>query len=85
MLWVDWFILIIAVVIIIFSAIMQSNDDAVDAFRGSSSDLFKDKKVQGSELFLNRTMAILFGLFVLFILISNLVYPDRLFNFFIYR
>ena len=71
MVWADWIILIISVSIIAFSAVMQSNDDAVDAFRGSSSDLFKNKKMQGSELFLNRGMVLLFVALVVFVLVSN--------------
>lgn len=76
MLVVDYFILIIAVALIVFSALQQSNDDAVDAFRGTSSDLFKNRKFSGAELFLNRGMAILSLTIIVLVVVSNNI--DRL-------
>jgi|GEM_PF-2064268 len=80
MIWVDWIILVISVGIIAVSALTQSNEDAVDAFKGSSSDLFKNKKMQGAELFLTRAMIALFVGIVVFVLVSNNIERTFLLN-----
>lgn len=71
MLAVDYIILIISLFIIVISALQQSSDDAADAFRGTSSELFKNKKMQGAELFLNRGMVVLGVGMVVLVIVSN--------------
>ena len=78
MLFPDWMILIISVLMITISALSTSKEDVMEAFTGSNSDLFKNKKPFGVELFLNRAMLVLGVLFFLMILWSNSI--DRFFN-----
>jgi len=59
MLVIDWFILIIAILLIVIVTLQNSSDDINDAFSGSKTDLFKNQKVRGVDLWLQRTTALL--------------------------
>ena len=47
-----------------------SKDDINDAFNGSKSDLFKNQKTRGVELFMQRTTAGLAVVYVALVLVS---------------
>ena len=64
---------IISIFLIIIVMMQNSKDDINDAFNGSKTDLFKNQKTRGLELFLQRGTAILAALFVLFVLICNIL------------
>lgn len=73
----DYFILIVSIIIIGISLLTSSKEDAQQAFTGSSSELFKTRKMQGFELFVTRVMIVGSVLFFVFIFWSNSI--DRLF------
>lgn len=75
-----WDILIIIVsVLLIFVVLLQQGDDNIqDAFSGEQSELFKDRKTQGFELFMLRATTVLSVLFVVFVVISNIVHTTSL-------
>ncbi|AUD62470.1 preprotein translocase subunit SecG [Tenericutes bacterium MO-XQ] len=71
MIWVDW-IAIISTILLIIAVLLQSSDDNIqDAFSGEKSELFKNKKIRGMELFLTRASIILSILMVVSVILSN--------------
>ncbi len=71
MIWADYINLIVSLLVIAISALQISSDDSADAFRGTTSELFKNRKMQGQELFLNRSMVVLGIIFIAFVIVSN--------------
>ncbi len=67
---VDIFIVIVAILLIVIVMLQESKDDINDAFNGSKSELFKNQKTRGIELFMRRTTAILAILFVALVITS---------------
>ncbi|HBD74681.1 MAG TPA: preprotein translocase subunit SecG [Acholeplasmataceae bacterium] len=71
MIWVD-FIALIAVILLIGAVMLQqSSDDISSAFSGEKSELFKERKTRGLELFLTRGTIILTVIVVVSVLLSN--------------
>jgi preprotein translocase subunit SecG len=71
MIWVDW-IAIISAILLIGAVLLQSSDDNIqDAFSGEKSELFKNKKIRGMELFLTRASIILSITLIVSIVLSN--------------
>jgi preprotein translocase subunit SecG len=71
MIWVDW-IAIISTILLIIAVLLQSSEDNIqDAFSGEKSELFKNKKIRGMELFLTRASIILSILMVVSVILSN--------------
>lgn len=71
MLWMDYIALISTILLIVSVMLQQSADSISDAFSGEKSELFKDKKSRGLELFLFRTSAILTVIVIVTVLLSN--------------
>jgi preprotein translocase subunit SecG len=71
MLWMDYIALISSILLIVSVMLQQSSDDISDAFSGEKSELFKDKKSRGLELFLFRTSSILTVIVIVTVLLSN--------------
>lgn len=65
MIWSDYIVFILGVLLILLISVSDSEDDIKDAFSGEKADLFKDKKARGIELFLIRST---FGVAVLFVI-----------------
>lgn len=71
MIWVDW-IAIISTILLIIAVLLQSSEDNIqDAFSGEKSELFKNKKIRGMELFLTRASIILSILMIVSVILSN--------------
>jgi preprotein translocase subunit SecG len=68
--WIDWIILVISVFLIAIVMMQNSKDDINDAFNGSKSELFKNQKTRGPELWLQRSTAVLAVLFVIAVIVS---------------
>lgn len=66
----DIFVLIISIFLIIIVLMQTSKDDINDAFNGNKSELFKNQKTRGAELFLQRTTFVLGGLFIALVIVS---------------
>ncbi|NLN50675.1 MAG: preprotein translocase subunit SecG [Acholeplasmataceae bacterium] len=62
--WADILVFILGAFLILSVALQEAQDNIKDAFSGSKSDLFKDKKVRGIELFLMRATFVIAILFV---------------------
>lgn len=73
----DWIVFIASILMIAISALQSSKDDVMSAFTGNNSELFRNKKVQGPDVFFNRAMIILGILFFAMIIWSNNI--DRFF------
>ena len=67
---IDIFVAIVAVLLITIVMMQGSKDDINDAFNGSKSELFKNQKTRGIELFLQRGTAILAVLFIVLVVVS---------------
>lgn len=70
MIWVDYIILVLSLLLLLTVGLQQSQDSVQDAFSGEKSDLFKDQKARGFELFLMRTSFVFAVIFVSLILVS---------------
>jgi len=73
----DWIIFVASILMIAISALQSSKDDVMSAFTGNNTELFRNKKVQGPDVFFNRAMLILGILFFAMIIWSNNI--DRFF------
>lgn len=73
MLWSDWLVFILSVLMVANVLLQQSKDDLQDAFSGDKSELFKTKKARGLDAVLNITMAVFSVLFVTFIIVSRVL------------
>ncbi len=67
---IDIFIFIVSILLITIVMLQSSKDDINDAFNGSKSDLFKNQKTRGVELFMQRTTAGLAVVYVALVLVS---------------
>ncbi|PKL00487.1 MAG: preprotein translocase subunit SecG [Tenericutes bacterium HGW-Tenericutes-1] len=52
--WLDWLLLIVSVLLIALVMLQESKDDVKNTFSGEKSELFKNQKQRGPELFMNR-------------------------------
>lgn len=73
---IDIFVALVAILLIVIVMLQGSKDDINDAFNGSKSELFKDQKVRGIELFMQRTTAILAIIFVVLVITSIIVHTS---------
>ncbi len=71
MIWVDWIAIISAILLIVAVLLQSSEDNIQDAFSGEKSELFKNKKIRGMELFLTRSSIILSITLIVSIVLSN--------------
>ena len=67
---IDIFIFIVSILLIIIVMLQSSKDDINDAFNGSKSDLFKEQKVRGIELFMQRATMVIAIIFVVLVITS---------------
>lgn len=70
MIWVDYLVLVVGILLILTVSVSKSQDNIQDAFSGEKSDLFKQQKARGIELFLMRSTFVLALLFVGLIFLS---------------
>lgn len=73
MLLFDWITLVVGILLTIVVLLQQSGDDIKDAFSGEKSELFKNRKVRGFDLFMLRATTVLSVLFVAFLVIANVM------------
>lgn len=66
-------VLIISLVLIVIVMMQSSKDDINDAFNGSKSELFKNQKTRGAELFLQRLTAFCAVIFIVLVVICNIL------------
>lgn len=71
MIWVDFIGIVCTIGLITFVLLQSSQDDIQDAFSGEKSELFKNRKTRGFELFLSRATLVLTVLVVLSVFLSN--------------
>ncbi len=67
---IDIFICIVSILLIIIVMLQSSKDDINDAFNGSKSDLFKEQKVRGIELFMQRATMVIALIFIVLVITS---------------
>lgn len=68
MTWLHWVLFAIAAILIGLVMLQESKNDVQNTFSGEKSDLFKNQKQRGPELFLARLtfgFALMFGLFAI--------------------
>lgn len=66
----DVFIIIFAILLIVIVMMQESKDNINDAFSGQKTELFKNQKTRGIELFFQRATAIIAVIFFVLIIIS---------------
>jgi len=71
MLWIDYLVIAFALVMIVLVMLQASNEDISDAFSGEKSELHKNKKERGFELFLTRASVLTAILLVVSVVLSN--------------
>lgn len=67
---IDIFVGIASILLVVIVMLQGSKDDINDAFNGSKSDLFKNQKTRGVELFMQRTTAALAVVYVALVITS---------------
>lgn len=65
----DWLLLVVSVLLIALVMIQESKDDVKNTFSGEKSELFKNQKQRGPELFLTRVTV---GMSVVFAVVTIL-------------
>ena len=70
MLWIDYIVLVISILLVIIVMMQNSKDDINDGFNGSKRELFKTQKTRGLELFLQRATAVIGVLFIASVIAS---------------
>jgi preprotein translocase subunit SecG len=71
MIWIDWIVIIAAILLVVAVSFMSSEDDIKDAFSGERSELFKNRKARGFELFLMRFAAVMGVILIVGVILSN--------------
>ncbi|MGE4320797.1 MAG: preprotein translocase subunit SecG [Acholeplasmataceae bacterium] len=71
MLWIDYLIIVFSIVMVVLVMLQSSNDDMASAFSGEKSELFKNKKERGFELFLTRASIVTAVLLIAAVVLSN--------------
>ena len=71
---IDIFVVLVEILLINIVMLQGSKDDINDAFNGSKSDLFKNQKTRGIELFMQRTTAGLAVLFVTLVIVAVIIH-----------
>ncbi|MCF7930431.1 MAG: preprotein translocase subunit SecG [Acholeplasmataceae bacterium] len=71
MIWVDYIVIVTSVLFAVIVMMMHSTDNIKDAFSGEKSELFKNKKTRGFELFLMRSAAVLSVILIVAVVLSN--------------
>jgi preprotein translocase subunit SecG len=71
MIWVDYIVIIASILLVASVALMSSQDDIKDAFSGERSELFKNRKTRGLELFLMRFTAVVSVILIVGVVLSN--------------
>ena len=73
---IDIFIAIVSVLLIVIVMLQASKDDINDAFNGSKSELFKNQKTRGIEMFMQRATAVLAITFVVLVVVSVAIHMN---------
>lgn len=71
MIWIDYIVLIAAILLATVVLLMSSQDNISDAFSGEKSELFKNRKTRGLELVLMRTAGVLAFIMLVAVVLSN--------------
>lgn len=69
----DIFIIIFAILLIIIVVMQESKDNINDAFSGQKTELFKNQKTRGIELFFQRATAVIAIIFFVLIIVSAML------------
>lgn len=70
----DWFLIIDSVLLISVVALQSSKGDLGSALTGANSELFKNQKERGLELFLSRATLTLGILFIVLAIVSYIMH-----------
>lgn len=70
---VDYLVLIVAIFLVVIVMMQSSKDNINDAFNGSKSELFKNQKARGLELFLQRATAITSVVFIVLVILAAVI------------
>ncbi|TVP84700.1 MAG: preprotein translocase subunit SecG [Acholeplasmataceae bacterium] len=71
MIWVDY-IAVVAGIVLITAVLMQTSQDNIqDAFSGEKSELFKNRKARGFDLFLMRSTVVASVVLIAAVILSN--------------
>lgn len=72
--WADYLIIVVSLLLVGAVLLQHSNDDIKDAFSGEKSELFKNRKSRGLELFLVRSSFVLGILLFALVILSNFLH-----------
>lgn len=74
----DIFIVIISILLIAVVLLQQSEDSIEDAFSGEKSELFKNRKIRGFDLFMLRSTTVLSVALIVLVIIANYLHATTL-------
>ena len=73
MTWLHWVLFGISLILITLVMVQESKDDVKNTFSGEKSDLFKNQKQRGSELFMARLTTGVSIVFVVFAVLALVI------------
>ncbi|MFP4177410.1 MAG: preprotein translocase subunit SecG [Acholeplasmataceae bacterium] len=71
MIWIDYIAITAGVLMLILVMLQSSQDDIGSAFSGEKSELFKNQKTRGLDLFLMRATIVVAVILVVSVVLSN--------------
>lgn len=74
MIWSDYIVFVLGILLILLVSIQESQDNIQEAFSGAKSDLFKNQKTRGLDLILMRSTFVVVILFVFFVFLSLILH-----------
>ena len=74
MIWADYLVIVLSVLLIVAVLLQSSDEDGASAFSGEKSELFKNKKDRGFDLFLTRATLVITTLMIVFVVLSNFLH-----------
>ncbi len=74
----DYILLIVSTMLIILIIFQPSKDNINDAFSGGTTELFKNQKQRGSQLFLARVTLLFVTSFIALSYVVSIVFAERI-------
>ncbi len=71
MIWVDYIAITAGALLLVLVMLQSSQDDIGSAFSGEKSELFKNQKTRGFDLFLMRATVVVAVVLVVSVVLSN--------------
>lgn len=69
----DWIVIFVSILLITLVALQSSKGDLGEALTGGNSELFKNQKERGAELFISRATLVFSALFIILVFLTPFI------------